>query len=35
VLDISIEGGLELYFGGDKPTKALRRDCVAKLQLAF
>jgi len=35
VLDISIEGDLELCFGGDKLTKAPRRDCVAKLQLAF
>jgi len=30
-------GGLELCFGGAKPTKASpwQRNCVAKLQLAF
>jgi len=38
VLHISIwEGGLELCFGGAKPTKGPPwwLDCVAKLQLAF
>jgi len=30
-------GGLELCFGGSKPTKASpwQRNCVAKLQIAF
>jgi len=27
--------GLEFCFGGAKPTPQWRRDCVAKLQLAF
>jgi len=28
-------GGLELCFGGAKPTKASPWNCVPKLQLAF
>jgi len=37
VLLIWIWRGLELFFGGVKPTKAPSWpwDCVAKLQLAF
>jgi len=36
-IGIIITGGLELCFGGDKPTKdpPWWLDCVAKLQLAF